>query len=411
MFFLFQSSCFRKCILVVGSMLLLSSILEAQANPKLAFWDQQRKGANGDGGALLNSGTSPDEWFSAAAQAGINYVRLFIAEWQGESKDFLMGDADNFGQLVPKDLAFLVEVLDIAERHEVKIVLCMFQLPGARWRQLNNMKRDFRIWTDDTFQQQAISFWEQLAKELKDHPAVVGYNILNEPHPSWKDHPGSSTKDGFEQWLQEIEGTTADLNRFYEKAVKRIRAIDAQTPIMLDGWQYASIEGFPYLQPLQDDAILYAFHFYGKWRYATFRVNKGKFSYPDKMPTGEKNETEKWEAGRITKEMTPIFEWASHHQVPLNRIVAAEFGVDRRVGGAALFLKDTIKSLNNKKLHWAFYSFRSATWDGLDYELGTAKLGWNYWKQREVGRLHEELIKRGDNPLWEIFKAELQGDR
>jgi len=406
---LVQFAWFRKSLLLFGSMLLLCTVLSAQENLKLAFWDQQRKGANGDGGALHNSGTSPDKWFSAAARAGIAYVRLSVDGWQGESKDYLIGDADDFENLVPEDLAYLIDVLDIAERHKVKIVLCMFQLPGARWRQLNNMKRDFRIWTENKFQEQAILFWEQLAKKLKDHPAVVGYNLLNEPHPSWKDHPSASSRSGFEKWLQEIEGTTADLNQFYEKAVDRIRKIDPHTPIMLDGWQYASIEGFPYLKPVQDDAILYAFHFYGKWRYATFRVNKGKFSYPDKMPIGEENETETWEANRIAKEMAPIFEWATHYQVPLNRIVAAEFGVDRRVGGAALFLKDTIKSLNNKKLHWAFYSFRSATWDGLDYELGTAKLGWNYWKQRESGKLHEDLIKRGDNPLWDIFKAELKG--
>ncbi|MBX2876025.1 MAG: glycoside hydrolase family 5 protein [Saprospiraceae bacterium] len=393
-------------LVLLAYLITTSTILTAQSNPKLAFWDQQRKGANGDGGALSDSGTSPEEWFAAAAQAGIDYVRLSFANWKGHSEDFLMGDADDFKQLVPQDLAYLRQVLDVAQEHEVKIVLCAFQLPGAKWRQRNNMKRDFRIWTDEAYQEQAITYWEQIAAELKDHPAIVGYNILNEPHPSWKDHPGAAGPEGFEKWLKRVKGTTADLNLFYEKVVQRIRTFDPQTPIMLDAWQYASIEGFPYLQPIEDEAILYAFHFYGRWLYATFRVNKGKFRYPDKMPVGEEGKTESWAEGRITQEMTPVFDWAKQYRVPINRIVAAEFGVDRRVAGARQFLKDTIKGLNAKSLHWAFYSFRSSTWDGMDYELGTDKMGWKYWQARETGQKHEALITREDNPLWNIFKTE-----
>ena len=393
-------------LLLLLSATCITTTVAAQSNPKLAFWDEQRKGANGDGGALYDTGTSPEEWFSAAAEAGIEYVRLTIANWKSEAKDFLMGDADQFKAVVPEDLDYLKQVLAVAHRHDVKVVLCMFQIPGARWRQLNDMKRDFRIWTDKAYQEQTIAYWEQLAAELKDDPAIVGYNILNEPHPSWKDHPEAEGKEGFETWLQQAKGTAADLNLFYEKMVQRIRSIDKQTPIMLDAWQYASIEGFPYLTPIKDEAILYAFHFYGRWRYATFRVNKGRFSYPDEMPAAVEGKTEKWEAGRITQEMAPVFAWAKKYQVPLNRVVAAEFGVDRRVAGAEQFLWDTIKSLNEKSLHWAFYSFRSATWDGMDYELGTHKMGWKYWQAIEAGQKHEDLINRGDNPLWNLFKSE-----
>lgn len=400
----FLVSVLRMILLLVA--MGLGGALSAQSNPKLAFWDEQRKGGNGDGGALHETGTSPEEWFSAAGEAGIEYVRLTVANWKSEAKDFLMGDADQFKALVPKDLAYLKKVLAVAHRHDVKVVLCMFQIPGARWRQLNNMQRDFRIWTDEAYQEQAIAFWEQLAEELKENPAIVGYNVLNEPHPSWKDHPEAEGQKGFEAWLQKTQGTTADLNLFYQKIVRRIRQVDPQTPIMLDAWQYASIEGFPYLQPIKDDAILYAFHFYGRWRYATFRVNKGKFSYPDKMPTVEEGETETWETGRIAEEFAPVLQWAEEHRVPLKRIVAAEFGVDRRVAGAEQFLQDTMEALNAKSLHWAFYSFRSATWDGMDYELGTGKLGWKYWQAIEAGKKHEELITRKDNPLWNLFKAE-----
>ncbi|WP_264377597.1 hypothetical protein [Wolbachia endosymbiont (group B) of Philonthus cognatus] len=54
----------------------------------------------------------------------------------------------------------------------------MLSLPGSRWKQNNNDKDDLRLWSDQAFQKQAAKFWQDLAKELKDHPAIVGYNIL-----------------------------------------------------------------------------------------------------------------------------------------------------------------------------------------------------------------------------------------
>ena len=386
------------------------SLSALEENSKFTFWDQQRKGANGDGGALEGCG-NPEMWFQAARDAGIEYVRLAPNEWKGRDRDFLMGDADHFVQIVESDFQQLKEVLDIAEKNRMKIVLTMFQIPGARWRQLNNMQRDFRIWTDSSYQQQAIDFWTQLAGKLKDHPAIVGYNILNEPHPSWKDHPESSAKVGFEQWLTKIEGSTSDLNRFYRKVVASIRQLDPHTPIIIDGWQYASPEGFAYLEPIEDEAILYAFHFYGNWEYATYRVNKGRFSYPDKMPSLTEGQTEAWEADRIEQELQPIYTWAEKHKVPINRIIAEEFGVDRRVGGATQFLADVVATLNKRNMHWAFYSFRSCNWDGMDYELGTEKLKWVYWQKIEAGVSHEEAIQRRDNPIWAVLKKNLKSDQ
>ena len=64
----------------------------------------------------------------------------------------------------------------------MKVVLTMLSLPD-RWRQFNNNKNDDRIWEEEKYQEQASQFWKDLALELKDHPAVVGYNIINEPHP------------------------------------------------------------------------------------------------------------------------------------------------------------------------------------------------------------------------------------
>jgi aryl-phospho-beta-D-glucosidase BglC (GH1 family) len=379
----------------------LNNIQLDMGNEKIRFWDAQRKGANGMGGA------NHDEWFKAASELGLEYIRLTPAEMKPAKKDFLIGDADHYEGIPEQDLKKLIEVLDVAQSYDVKIVLTMFGLPGARFRQHNDYKFDYRLWTDEKYQQQAFQFWKDLAGELKNHPAVVAYNPLNEPHPARKDGFESASPQ-FEQWKEKNEGGLADLNRFNRLMVSAIREVDLYTPIHLDGWFHASHEGIQYLEPLKDDRILYAFHFYEPWVFATYRINKGRFSYPDAMPVGDSNKTEPWTIDTIRYLFQPTVKWAKKNKVPANRIVLGEFGCDRRVEGAQQYLSHIIDTANSYNWHWAFYAFRSHTWDGLDYELGTKPLAGQYWTAREEGKSHEELIQRHDNPLFNVIKKELK---
>ena len=116
------------------------------------------------------------------------------------------------------------------------------------------------------------------------------------------------------------------------------------------------------------------------------------------------SKTEKWEHNRIAKELKPVLLWAKRHNIPSSRLIAEEFGVDRRVGGATEFLHDTVEFLNQEQIHWAFYSFRSSNWDGMDYELGTEKLKWAYWKKIEEGVAHGAAIQRKDTLIWSVLK-------
>ncbi len=377
--------------------LCISTLLSAE--DKMVFWDTQRKGANGGGGA------NHQEWFQAASELGLEYIRLSPATWKAARRDFLIGDADQYKGIPKPDLEKLLHVLDIANRYGVKIVLTMFSLPGQRFRQHNDYQFDYRIWTDERYQTQALQFWKDLAGKLKDHPAIVAYNPLNEPHPARKDG-FESGRDGFHEWLDENREGTADLNRFNRRVVKAIREVDPHTPILLDCCFHATPEGMQYMQPLKEKNILYSFHFYEPWIFVTYRINKSRFSYPSKMPVGSSDKTKPWTIETLNRRFQTPIVWAKRHHIPSNRIVVGEFGCDRRVAGAKEYLRDLIEKFNHHRWHWAFYSFRAHDWDGLDYELGTEKLGWKYWQAREEGKSHEELIQRRDNPLFDVIKNE-----
>ena len=390
----------RRSILIVFICLFSSAPILAE-DSKLAYWNRQRRGANGDGGV------DNEAWFAAAASFGIEFARLSPATWTGSGRDFLLGDADHLAGIPPADMERLRAVLDRAQEYGVKIVITMFSMPGARWRQHNGDKFDYGLWTDSLYQEEALQFCTDIARELRDHPAVVAYNLLNEPHPERADG-FQSDGPGFDEWLRAHEGTLADLDRFNLKMVAAIRSVDSLTPIILDGRFHASPAGLALLAPVSDSAVLYSFHFYEPWEYATYRANAGRYCYPDSMPDEIAGQEKTWSVEELQRRLEPIREWAHATSTPFNRIVVGEFGCDRRVCGAQAYLDDLLDIFENEGWHWAFYSFRSSDWDGLDYELGTEKLGWQYWQAIDSGGVHEELVNRHENPLWHVIQSRLK---
>lgn len=362
---------------------------------KVAFWDQQREGAN-----MMNM-VPTEAQFAAAEKLGLQYVRLAVDKWKPAGRDFLIGSADHYDGLNQTDLAKLHEVLGWAEKHHVKVVVTLLSLPGSRWRQLNGDKDDLRLWQDVAYQDQASAFWRDLAVALKDEPAVVGYNILNEPHP---EKLGGFDEDGardFAGWYRKAKGTPRDLNAFYTKAIAAIRTVDGETPVMIDSGLYGAPDAFSYLAPQADDKVLYAFHMYEPYAF-TSPKNKGRYVYPGKVPFAGRADT--WDADAVGRYLSAAAAWQAKHGVPANRIVGAEFGCFRQNKGCGPYLADVIAALNAQTWHWAFYAFREDSWDGMDYEIGTGKLPWKYWQDIEAGN-HPEP-PRGDNPLFDVIKRE-----
>ena len=114
----------------------------------------------------------------------------------------------------------------------------------------------------------------------------------------------------------------------------------------------------------------------------------------------------------MRERVAPVARWAREHGIPPLRIVAAEFGVDRRVGGALPYLSDLVAVLDESGWHRAFYAFRGdGDWTGLDYELGFDRVDPRIWDAEKRGENPETYKRRHDNPLWQALRRERAGRR
>lgn len=359
----------------------------------ITFWDSPQYGANG-----FNAAPQDEAYFRALSDTGATWVRLTFSKWQGEGRDFLIGDADQYEALVPEDLAILRGALDAADAAGLKVVIVPLTLPGARWAQQNDGAYDDRIWSDAAYQDQAIKFWGDLTSAFKDHPAVAGYNILNEPAP---EKNGGPVENGAEAELRDWQvaqaGGLRDLPGFYNRVIEAIRTVDPVTPIMVDGGWFAnprSLAAWP--DALADDRVLYAFHMYEPYA-ATSAPNMKRdepLRYPGVVTTyagGEKS----WDRTAVAAHIDAAFDWAEAHDLPASRIVTGEFGCMRLWPDCGAYLTDVLDAVEARGGHWAFYSFREDEWDGMDYELpASVAPGQFYWLSDE-GRA-DELPRDGE---------------
>jgi len=331
------------------------------------FWDVPRRGAN------FFARPMDDEWLAAASAAGTEWVRLAPAFWPAAERDFLLGDADDYRGLQPQDLAVLREQLDRAQAHDMKIVWAMLSLPGARWRQHNGDEDDPRLWRDPGFSEQAVRFWADLVAAIGSHPALAGINVLNEPRPL---EPGQ-------------------LGPFYADVVAAVRAIDVGLPILLDPGPDAEPAALAALDALADPAVLYDVHCYEPWEFVTWSRNQGRFSYP-----GTDEEGRTIDRAFLESVLGRVARWQDDHDVPSSRIVLGEFGIDRRIAGAAEWLTDVIDVAEGNGWHWAFYAFRD--WQAMDYELGAQPPPAEYWDAEERGEVYP--LPRVANPMFDAIR-------
>ena len=385
--------------------LLLLGVLSgaAGAADMIAFWDKPERGGNS-----FNRLPPDQAYFDALQNYGASWVRLSYDKWQPAERDYLIGNADQYQGLVAKDLQQLIATLDRAHAAGLKVVITPLSLPGMRWAQNNGDHFDDRLWQDKRFWTQSAAFWRDLAAVLKEHPAVAAYNLINEPAPEKQaglaEHADAAK---MRDWYEKQVGSARDLPGFYQTLISAIREVDPLTPIMVDAGWYGAADAFSYWPaPLADSRVLYSFHMYEPYA-ATSAPNLQRarpYTYPGLVPFAAG--MQKWDPNRVRSYLQLPLDWAAQHAIPANRMVAGEFGCMRKLPGCQQYLEDVLSALEAARVHWAFYSFREDSWDGMDYELGSANVPWAYWKAAEDGQ--PDPVKRSATAEFEPISKRLK---
>lgn len=259
-----------------------------------------------------------EEDIRTIAGLGLNCIRVPFHFRAVETSPFKYGASG---------LKFLDKVIGWAKKYKISVILDLHCAPGSQnkdWHADSDGKVLF--WKSKLYQDRVYALWEFLADRYKDETTVAGYDLLNE----------SVLED------------TALLNRFYKTLIKRVRKIDRNHILFVEGSNWAM--DIDCLEEFDDDNYVLSIHSYLPSEFTFNFVSD--YKYPHSKGAGPFTKL------LIRQHMSKYAKTSQKRQVP---IFLGEFGVNYRQGffGEHLWVKDMLECCKEFQFHWTYWPFKT----------------------------------------------------
>jgi aryl-phospho-beta-D-glucosidase BglC (GH1 family) len=291
-------------------------------------------------------GQTNEENFKTLKSWNVNLMRLQL----NTSEDWARNNPGKYDEFIDEKIEKVIPVvLDMGEKYGVKIIIDLHASPGS-----NKMKNSSDgMFNSDASVSKFIAIWTRIARKFKDHPALFGYDLMNEPN--------QNRTANYDYWkLQEI-------------AASEIRKVDPDTPIYVESNIMCSPLSYYYLSPFKIKNIIYEVHFYEPFDYTHYFVRNQKEvdsgekvyrSYP-----GEYYGTY-WgsDLKQMQKKLSYVRDFEKRHKA---KIYVGEFSAPAYAPGAEKYIFDCIRIFEEYRWDWTYHAFREAKlWD-VEYQGGT----------------------------------------
>ena len=247
-------------------------------------------------------------------------------------------DLPEYWAWVDSRLDNLVDVLGWAQARGMKICVDLHSFPGG----LRTGDRETNMFFDEKWADAFVETWKRIATRVKGHPAIYGYDLINEPK--------QTTFAPISYW--EVQ----------RRAAEAVRAIDPDTAIVVESNMAASAGTFRYLSPLAMDNVIYQIHFYGPMAFThqgvagNLRKQKGRIPFwPDP--------SQGWTRDYIRNSVKQARLFQEKHKC---RIYVGEFSAVGYAPGADQWIRDAISVFEEYGWDWTYHAFRE--WPGWSVE-------------------------------------------
>jgi hypothetical protein len=195
--------------------------------------------------------------------------------------------------------------LPYCRKYKIGLIISLKDVPGSN-------QEDY--WTSNNLHQQAdyiLSVWKALSKKYQTEPAVIAYDLFNEPQ--------TDKKDGL-FWLKEL----------IPEIIQVIRNIDRSVYLVVEPSPWSMPKGFKNMQVYEDSKVVYSFHMYAPhmYTYQGIKANlklKGKLTYPGILTHFTTSMPITWDKSELETYMQDAAGFQQKHKA---RVLVGEFGED-----------------------------------------------------------------------------------
>jgi len=227
----------------------------------------------------------------------------------------------------PGGASYLDKVIRWSRKNKIWVILDLHGACGCQnhdWHSDSYGKAE--LWEKKTFQDRTLALWEFLADRYKNEEFVAGYDLLNE----------AVVKDA------------KKLNDFYKKLVKRIRLVDQNHILFIEGNLWAT--DLDCLDEFDDDNYALSVHNYSPLNFTSNFVPH--LSYPLKGKNGT------WDKNITHRHLLKYKRISQKRQLP---VFVGEFGVNARAGlfGEDQWLDDVLDCFKEFGFHWTYWTYKA----------------------------------------------------
>lgn len=282
------------------------------------------------------------------------------------------------------DIRYAQSILQRGERHGFGVVLVLVAMPWGD-------ESDY--WDSPALVADIVRHWGELARRLKAYPALLAYDLINEPVVPKVRHPSTPTSASFATSPTLLPPSLRSAqSQWHELATaisQALRAADPHTPLMLEPTPWGLPSSFWRTEVLKLPGVVYSFHFYEPQAF----THQGLHNHnkPLVYPAAD------WNAQHLSKAVEEARRFAAQHQVPL---FVGEFSCVRwaPMGSCPRYLSDAIELFEREGWGWAYHCWRC--YQGWDAEVPE-----NVPQDQRDGHLPQH--RRADSPSLLLLKKAL----
>lgn len=312
-----------------------------------------------DVGAPLPEGLRSEADYRAIREIGVNSVRFYLNyRWFEDDRTPYVYDERGF--------AWLAQNVAWARAHGILLLLNMHTPQGGF--QSNGGGRE--VWNDPENQRRFVALWREIARRFKDEPAVLGYDLLNEP----------VVAESISQWEELARAAVAAIRQEDPRHLVVIERVNAVYPggwfrrFRLEDWN-PDRNGELNFFVVNDTNVMYEFHFYQPVQFThqgapwLGALTRSSASYPGTFPDWDRS-SRRFDRGYVEAMLQKALAFGERHRAPL---YLGEFGVIRAAFGegrnGAAWVSDVIDVALEHGIGVTYHSYDDE-WFGLSGPQG-----------------------------------------
>lgn len=278
-------------------------------------------------------------------KSNVNLIRLVIhADHNKKSRTI----ADKNLNVSFARLYHIKQILHHAYRLKIKVILDMHTWPG---------KNSGQFWDSESLQRKYIEVWKKVAQEVKDYPALLGFDLMNEPNYFQQLYGLEDRRTIYKtkEWEMppEWRETTRDYFKLMSQTANAVLEIAPNKKVFIEGIAFASSPAyFNFMEPIQANEsqknnICYSFHTYHPHAFNHAKKKNGIYlTYPDHRYNKE----------NMTLFVQPVIDFQTKYDVDC--IFVGEFGVmaSSEESGADDWLYDVMDIFETNNWTWTYWS-------------------------------------------------------